>query len=157
MGPGSAGCCLSVEISWLSVAWRHCTGVLLLSRDVLWWSSVEGAIHKFWVYQCLKTFEIWPSPDLNLNISPEIHMIFTWPSSDPYLTYFVHQTLFKRALKNYFRHILYFDTTLDKTGIGTLLVDEDDIKRDSESLMHFDKFLHEDNQAHFCKITWSFS
>ena len=64
-------------------------------------------------------------------------------------SYFVHQTLFKRALKNYFRHVLYFDTTLDKTGIGTLLVDEDDIKRDSESLMHFDKFLHEDNQAHF--------
>ena len=52
-------------------------------------------------------------------------------------------------LKNYFRHILYFDNTLDKTGIGTLLVDEDDIKRASESLMHFDKFLHEDNQANF--------
>ena len=33
------------------------------------------------------------------------------------------------ALKNLFRHILYFNT-LDKTGIATLLVDEDDIKRD---------------------------
>ena len=32
-----------------------------------------------------------------------------------------------------FRHVLYFDTTLDKKGIGTLLVDEDDIKRASES------------------------
>ena len=55
--------------------------------------------------------------------------------------YFVHQTLFKRALKNCFRHVLYFDTTLNKTGIGTLLVDEDDIKKASESLMHFDTFL----------------
>ena len=72
------------------------------------------------------------------------------------MVYFVHQTLYKGALKNWIRHVLYFDT-LDKTGIETLLVDEDDIKRDSESLMHFDKFLYEDNQAHFCKITWSFS
>ena len=31
-------------------------------------------------------------------------------------------------------HVLYFVTTLDKKGIGTLLVDEDDIKRASESL-----------------------
>ena len=30
--------------------------------------------------------------------------------------------------------MLYFDT-LDKTGIRTLLVDEDDIERDSECLM----------------------
>ena len=41
-------------------------------------------------------------------------------------TYFVHQTLYKGALKNWIRHVLYFDTTLDKTGIETLLVDEDD-------------------------------
>ena len=41
--------------------------------------------------------------------------------------YFVHQTLYKGALKNWIRHVLYFDT-LDKTGIETLLVDEDDIK-----------------------------
>ena len=33
------------------------------------------------------------------------------------------------ALKNLFQHVLYFNT-LDKTGIATLLVDEDDIKRD---------------------------
>ena len=39
--------------------------------------------------------------------------------------YFVHQTLYKGALKNWIRHVLYFDT-LDKTGIETLLVDEDD-------------------------------
>ena len=32
-----------------------------------------------------------------------------------------------------FLPVLYFDTTLDKKGIGTLLVDEDDIKRASES------------------------
>ena len=39
--------------------------------------------------------------------------------------YFVHQTLYKGALKNWIRHVLYFDT-LDKTGIEALLVDEDD-------------------------------
>ena len=38
---------------------------------------------------------------------------------------------YKEALKNCFRHVLYFET-LDKTGIGTLLVDEDDVERDSE-------------------------
>ena len=47
MGPGSAGCCLSVEISWLSAAGRHCAGVLLLSTDVLWWSSVEGRYNAY--------------------------------------------------------------------------------------------------------------
>ena len=36
---------------------------------------------------------------------------------------------YKGALKNLTRNVLYFDT-LDNTGIGTLLVDEDDIKRD---------------------------
>ena len=47
-----------------------------------------------------------------------------------------------------FRHVLYFDT-LDKTGIETLLVEEDVIKRDRESVMYFDKLLYEDNEAHF--------
>ena len=61
--------------------------------------------------------------------------------------YSVHQTLTKEHWR------ICFDTsctcTLDKTGIETLLVDEDDIERDRESLMHFDNFLYEDNQAHF--------
>ena len=74
------------------------------------------------------------------------YIIYILSSPDPY----------KGALKNLFRHVLYFDSH-DKTGIETLLLDEDDIERDRESLMHFVKFLYEDNQAHFCKITWSFS
>ena len=70
--------------------------------------------------------------------------------------------LSKRFVNRYLVHsilcspdVLYFHT-LDKTGIETLLVDEDDIidiERDRESLMHFDNFLYKDNQAHFCKIT----
>ena len=74
--------------------------------------------------------------------------------------------LSKRFVNRYLVHsilcspdVLYFNT-IDKRGIETLLVDEDDIidiERDRESLMHFVKFLYEDNQAHFCKITWSFS